>query len=209
MRRGRPGAAAHSGRAVDVHVVLGQDISHRPALGVREARDRRPGSSSPANAEEPNRLKPKREPSSSAQSTRTRGLRGDESPACARRTPTAAITPERPVEPAAVGDGVDVRADRQRRPRRRRRRGAPRGSRPRRARSRRRSPPGARRGMRAPRARSRSRRRAGRRPRPRCGAASSRRSAITRSASIRAGSVKPRGRAGWPAPGNALRRRRA
>ena len=140
---------------------------------------------------------------------RRAGLRGDESLGVRPQDSDGRHDAERAVEPASVGHGVDVRADRQRRPARRRRRGAPTGCRPRRARSTLRSRPGARRGTRAPRARSRSRRRAGRRPRPEVRRWSSRRSAITRSASIRRGSVKPRGRAGWPAPGNALRRRRA
>ena len=94
----------------------------RPAPRRSSGRPRREGprsssgSSVPENAELPNRLRPKRAPSSSAQSTSV-SVRGGASPSAAqaRSTPSAAITPKRAVEPAAVGDRVQMRAERQRR----------------------------------------------------------------------------------------------
>ena len=196
------------GRRVDVHAVLGQDLAHRPAVRVVRL-GRRLGSSSPANADEPNRLRPNREPSSSAQSTSDERARRRASPACARRTPTAAITPERAVEPAAVGNGVDVRADGKRAAAVVRRRGAPRYSRPRRVSLE--APISPRSSPRNARASSQVSVQATRcaPPSSEVRRASSRRSAITRSASIRPLGVKPRDRAGWPAQGSAPRRRRA
>ncbi len=184
-----------------------------PRASVRPRTE--PGSSVPAKAELPNRLRPNRAPSSSAQSTSASGRGGRRAglgpgPEDAERRHHA----ERAVEPAAVGDRVEVRAERQRR-----RLGV--GS----------LEPGPEvarlvdlgleadlgeqfaRDSRAPRARSRSSRRAGRRPRRRCAAASSRRSAITRAASTAgpAEPVKPRrpGRGAAPARGSGRRRRRA
>ena len=68
------------------------------------------GSSVPAAADEPSRLRPKRAPSSSAQSI-SFSVTAGVSPLCARSTSTAASRPEAAVEPAAVRHGVDVRAD--------------------------------------------------------------------------------------------------
>ena len=68
------------------------------------------GSSVPAQALDPSRLRPKRAPSSSAQST-SLTVTARCSPASARSTSSAADHAERPVEPAAVGHRVEVAAD--------------------------------------------------------------------------------------------------
>ena len=69
------------------------------------------GSSVPATAEEPNRLRPKRAPSSSAQSTSVTVQGGVPCAASARSVSSARHDAERAVQPAAVRHRVDVRAD--------------------------------------------------------------------------------------------------
>ena len=96
-RRGPRGGRAQSPSARELDAVLGEHLGDRAPVGVAQRARRSAGSSVPANAELPNRLRPKRAPSSSAQSTSTSG-RGGGSPARAqaRRTPSAAITPSAP-----------------------------------------------------------------------------------------------------------------
>ena len=177
---------AQSPARVELDPVLGQYLADRrvPSASVNPASAA--GSSVPANAELPNRLRPNRAPSSSAQSTSTSGRGGGSPrPAQARSTPDPRQHAERAVEPAAVGDRVDVGADDDRRG------GGVGALEPR--------PEVAglvdlgldpelgeqlAAGTRAPGARPRPSRGAGRRARPRSGRPSSRRSAITRAASI-------------------------
>ena len=84
-------------------------------LGVAQARDL-VGSSVPAKAELPNRLRPKRAPSSSAQSTSTSGTRRRLARvAQARSTPSAAITPSAPSSQPPAGTESRCEPERQRR----------------------------------------------------------------------------------------------
>ena len=69
------------------------------------------GSSVPATAELPNRLRPKRAPSSSAKST-SATERSAPSSAATRSTSRAAITPSAPSSQPPFGHGVDVGAER-------------------------------------------------------------------------------------------------
>ena len=95
---------------VEVDVVLLQRVRERDALVVLEVADR-------VGVERARRRRmsragerPKRAPSSSAQSI-SFSVTAGVSPLCARRTSSAAQHAEAAVEPAAVRHGVDVRAD--------------------------------------------------------------------------------------------------
>ena len=204
-RRGRSRALRALGGPVDVHAVLGQHLAQAaPSASVRP---RPRGSRVPAKAELPNRLRPKREPSSSAQSTSATVARRTRSPRPARSTlerPPSGRAPRRASRRRAPNRG----ASRAPAPGRSRRRAAPRGCRPRRSSSATpRSPAAARarQNARGPPVSVQPSRRAP--PSPPVRRSSSRRSAITRSASI-AGAQATRSRR-IACTGSGRRRRRA
>ena len=89
----------------------GQRVGQRDAVAVAGRRGRRAGRASRSARPEPSSERPKRAPSSSAQSTSAtvtgrRAARGE-----GAQDLEAAEDAERAVEPAAVGDGVDVAAE--------------------------------------------------------------------------------------------------
>ena len=110
--RPRDGAPDSSARS-RLDAVLGEHVRQGHAIGVRRSRTAS-GSSVPEKQELPNRLRPKRAPSSSAQSTRTSG-RGGGSDGVGAQHAERGHHAEGAVEPAAVGHRVEVRADGQRR----------------------------------------------------------------------------------------------
>ena len=142
----QPGAALED--ALELDAVLGEHAPARGGPSASRAFASSAGSRVPAAAELPNRLRPKRAPSSSAQSTRAsvRGGCAPSAPAQARSTPSAPITPSAPSsqppsgtesrwEPTASAGSALARADTPRRCRPRRspargrsRRAAPAGS---------------------------------------------------------------------------------
>ena len=108
-------ATARLQHAIQLDAVLGEHLATERPSGVAQRPRSSRGRACPTKAELPNRLRPKRAPSSSAQSTSAR-VRGGR---CARRGPGPQHAeprhhPQRAVEPAAVGHGVEVRAERQR-----------------------------------------------------------------------------------------------
>ena len=115
-RRAPPRRAPRLGRAVELDAVLGRAPRRSPRPSASRSPSSAAGSRVPAKAELPNRLRPKRAPSSSAQSTSTSARGGGSGrSAQARSTPSAGHHAERAVEPAAVRDRVEVRAERERR----------------------------------------------------------------------------------------------
>ena len=116
-------ASRDSAHPVQVDAVSGERVGGRVAVRVTSARARSRGRACPAAAIEPSRLRPKRAPSSSAQSTSLTVSGGGPSADSERSTSSADSTPRHAVEPAAVGHRIDVAADDQdpRRPARERR----------------------------------------------------------------------------------------
>ena len=106
-RRARHELRARLVHLREVDVVSADDVLEPLAVAVLEVADL-VDSSVPAQAEEPNRLRPKRAPSSSAQSTKRRPTAGVSS-ACARSVSSAANSPSAPSSQPPAG-GVDVRA---------------------------------------------------------------------------------------------------
>ena len=108
-RRRAPSSAARASSAGRARRRARQRVGRLDAVAVGQAADR-VGSSVPAAALEPSRLRPKRAPSSSAQST-SLSVSGRGSRRCARSTSRPASTLSAAVEPAAVGHRVQMPAD--------------------------------------------------------------------------------------------------
>ena len=100
-RRARPrGARAGRARAVEVDAARRQRVLEPGALARRAGRARRRGPACPATAEEPSRLRPKRAPSSSAQSTSATVTGGGSSAAASARS-TLQRAPSTPSAPSS------------------------------------------------------------------------------------------------------------